>query len=107
MFWDRETALIFLETHYPWFIETFKSYPKTVLQGEPPDVLGTPHHPIIEGSADIQESPKCRQAKMPQHHISAKGALERIDRSADVAQHSRIHLHSHDIDNVWGAWGEH
>ena len=33
MFWDRESALIFLETHYPWFVGTFNSYPKTVLQG--------------------------------------------------------------------------
>ena len=33
MFWDREAAEIFLETHYPWFISTFKSYPKTVQQG--------------------------------------------------------------------------
>ena len=36
MFWDRESALIFLETHYPWFVGTFKSYPKTVLQGRFP-----------------------------------------------------------------------
>lgn len=33
MLWDREAALIFLKTHYPWFLDTFKSYPKTVLQG--------------------------------------------------------------------------
>ena len=33
MFWDREAAEILLETHYPWFLSTFKSYPKTVLQG--------------------------------------------------------------------------
>lgn len=38
MFWDRESALIFLETHYPWFLGTFKSYPKTVLQGKSPTV---------------------------------------------------------------------
>ena len=38
MFWDRESALIFLETHYPWFVGTFKSYPKTVLQGKFPTV---------------------------------------------------------------------
>ena len=33
MFWDREAAEILLETHYPWFVSTFRSYPKTVLQG--------------------------------------------------------------------------
>ena len=38
MFWDRESALIFLETHYPWFVGTFKSYPKTVLQGRFPTI---------------------------------------------------------------------
>ena len=33
LFWDRESAQIFLDTHYPWFSATFKGYPKTVLQG--------------------------------------------------------------------------
>lgn len=33
LYWDRESAQIFLDTHYPWFSSTFKGYPKTVLQG--------------------------------------------------------------------------
>lgn len=34
MFWDMPAALTFLEVHYPWYIPTFLSYPKVVLQGK-------------------------------------------------------------------------
>ena len=33
MFWDKAAALAFLRAHYPWYISTFLSYPKVVLQG--------------------------------------------------------------------------
>ena len=36
MFWDKAAALGFLGAHYPWFISTFLSYPKVVLQGARP-----------------------------------------------------------------------
>ena len=36
MFWDRAAALAFLGAHYPWFLSTFLSYPKVVLQGVAP-----------------------------------------------------------------------
>lgn len=44
MFWDKAAALAFLRAHYPWYISTFLSYPKVVLQGAfplsaPPDCI--------------------------------------------------------------------
>ncbi len=33
MFWDKAAALAFLQAHYPWYLSTFLSYPKVVLQG--------------------------------------------------------------------------
>ncbi|CAL8462802.1 g2335 [Coccomyxa elongata] len=34
MFWDKAAAVTFLQTHYPWYLSTFLSYPKVVLQGD-------------------------------------------------------------------------